>query len=168
MVQVQWYGGEDSILSLQSQLRRLLTRSGALSALLMDSAGRLLTMVGNVIPQFDVTSFVSLSASDFAATQELAKLLGEETFHDLYHQGDTHGIYVTHIHDGLLLAVLFDRKTTLGLVRHAIRKARPKIRPLLSDTITEREKDIASVAGASELGRLEGEVDQLFDESASA
>ena len=85
MVHLQWYGGEGEILSLQSELRRFLTRSGALSSLLLDSAGRLLTMVGSVIPQFDVTSFVSLSASDFAANRELARLLGEETFQDLYH-----------------------------------------------------------------------------------
>lgn len=188
MARVQWYGGEVSVLTLQSELRRLIERSSALSALLMDSAGRLLTMVGSTIPQFDVTSFVSLSASDFAATQELAKLLGEKTFQDLYHQGDTHGVYMTQMHEGLLLAILFNKRTTLGLVRYAIRKARPRLRPLFARAVTVGEEemtgeeeraweerttqeeathegDIATAPAESELDRLVGEVDQLFGDS---
>jgi predicted regulator of Ras-like GTPase activity (Roadblock/LC7/MglB family) len=188
MARVQWYGGEVSILTLQSELRRLVERSNALSALLMDSAGRLLTMVGSTIPDFDITSFVSLSASDFAATQELAKLLGEKTFQDLYHQGNRHGVYMTQMHEGLLLAILFDRKTSLGLVRYALRKARPRLRPLLARAVatseepaTEEEtarkeeetregkaaldESAASTPAASDLDLLVDEVDQLFGES---
>lgn len=189
MARVQWYGGEVSILTLQSELRRLVERSSALSALLMDSAGRLLTMVGSTIPEFDITSFVSLSASDFAATQELAKLLGEKTFQDLYHQGNRHGVYMTQMHEGLLLAILFDRKTSLGLVRYALRKARPRLRPLLARAVATsseeatREEETARVEDAtreekealeesptstpatSDLDLLVDEVDQLFGES---
>jgi predicted regulator of Ras-like GTPase activity (Roadblock/LC7/MglB family) len=188
MGRVQWYGGEVSILTLQSELRRLVERSSALSALLMDSAGRLLTMVGSAIPDFDITSFVSLSASDFAATQELAKLLGEKTFQDLYHQGNRHGVYMTQMHEGLLLAILFDKKTSLGLVRYALKKARPRLRPLLARAVatgeeptreeeTTRVEDAtreekaafeenpASTPAASDLDLLVDEVDQLFGES---
>lgn len=187
MARVQWYGGEVSILTLQSELRRLVERSSALSALLMDSAGRLLTMVGSTIPDFDITSFVSLSASDFAATQELAKLMGEKTFQDLYHQGSRHGVYMTQVHEGLLLAVLFDKKTSLGLVRYALRKARPRLRPLLARAVATseeptredeargedatREEDAALEGGTastpapSDLDLLVDEVDQLFGES---
>lgn len=164
MVQVRWYGGEGSILSLQSELRRFLDKSSALSALLMDSAGRLLTLVGDVSPRFDVTSFVSLSASDFAATRELAKLLGEEEFHDLFHQGEEHGIYMTQLADGMLLAVLFDRTTTLGLVRHAIRKTRPRFTPLLEKAVGEPGEEAAAETPSSELDDLSEEIDRLFDE----
>ena len=163
MVHLQWYGGEGEILSLQSELRRFLTRSGALSSLLIDSAGRLLTMVGSVIPQFDITSFVSLSASDFAANRELARLLGEETFQDLYHQGERHGIYITQIYDGMLLAVLFDRSTTLGLIRHSIRKARPKIQPLLEAALTPPVEEKAGKFGEEELGQISEDVDRMFE-----
>ena len=164
MVQVQWYGGEGVILSLQSELRRLLARSGALSALMMDSAGRLLTMVGNDIPQFDVTSFVSLSASDFAATRELARLLGETTFQDLFHQGESHGLYMTQVREGMLLAVLFDRTTTLGLVRHAIRKARPRVQPILDRSFTSGDDTVYPI-GATDLSDLSREIDSYFDDA---
>ncbi|MBD3334169.1 MAG: hypothetical protein GF355_01485 [Candidatus Eisenbacteria bacterium] len=162
MARLQWYGGEKEILSLQAELRRFLSRSGALSSLLMDTAGRLLTMVGTVVPQFDITSFVSLTASDFAANQELARLLGEESFHDLYHQGDVHGVYISHLPGGMLVAVLFDRTTTLGLVRHALKKTKPRLEPLLAEALRPRPATAGDLDG-DRLDRIADDIDRLFD-----
>ncbi|MBU1950643.1 MAG: roadblock/LC7 domain-containing protein, partial [Candidatus Eisenbacteria bacterium] len=125
--------------------------------------GRLLTMVGTVIPQFDITSFVSLSASDFAANRELARLLGEETFHDLFHQGERHGVYITQICDGMLMAVLFDRSTTLGLVRHSIRKTRPRIQPLLHAALTPPAESMTRALGEEEFEQISEDIERMFE-----
>ncbi|MCK4940648.1 roadblock/LC7 domain-containing protein, partial [candidate division WOR-3 bacterium] len=62
-------------------------------------------------------SFATLSAADFAATSQLASLIGEKEFSTLFHQGEKENLYVSLIADRIILAVIFDKRTTLGLVR---------------------------------------------------
>jgi predicted regulator of Ras-like GTPase activity (Roadblock/LC7/MglB family) len=119
-------------------------------------------MVGQLVPDFDVTSFVSLSASDFAATQELARLVGEESFRDVFHQGRTHSIYISQVADGHLLALLFDRNTTLGLVRHALRKARPRLEAAMEELAQPEQ-----VPAPEGVEKLAEDVDRLWDEPPS-
>jgi hypothetical protein len=85
MVQIRWEGFGGDLAVLQAQMDRLLETASSRAVVLMDSAGRLLTLAGDA-PHFDLTTFVSLMAADFCATRELARILGEDTFHTVYHQ----------------------------------------------------------------------------------
>ncbi len=161
MVQIRWEGFNGNLVQLQVQLESLLEASSARAVLLMDSAGRLLTLVGDA-PQFDLTTFVSLMAADFCATRELARLLGEDSFHTAFHQGEEYSLYLTQVTEGTILASVFDCDTTLGLVRYAVRRSIPD----LGTTITDGY-DRAST-GDSEMAEGFGEeamsrVNQLFD-----
>ena len=111
-------------------MENLLAQAAGRAALLMDSAGRLLTLVGDP-PEFDLTTFVSLMAADFCATRELARMLGEETFHTAVHQGEEFSLHLTQITEGTILATVFDRETTLGLVRFAVRRAMPGLAAMI-------------------------------------
>lgn len=160
MVQIRWEGFNGNLVQLQAQLDHLLKKSQGRAVLLMDSAGRLLTMVGDA-PQFDLTTFVSLMAADFCATRELARLLGEEAFHTVYHQGEAFSLYLTQATEGSLLATVFDRETTLGLVRFAVRRALPG----LAETIQRGydESDVTAKLEDGFAGETMSRVDKLFD-----
>ncbi len=161
MVQIRWEGFGGNLVHLQAQLEHLQQESGGRAILLMDSAGRLLTLVGDA-PQFDLTTFVSLMAADFCATRELARLLGEESFHTVYHQGEDTSLYLTQVTEGTLMAVVFDRETTLGLVRYAVRRALSS----LGDSIRQgyQEADVDRVTlGEGFRGEAADRLDQLFD-----
>ncbi len=161
MVQIRWEGFGGNLVQLQAQLDRLLEVGSGRAVMLMDSAGRLLTLVGDA-PQFDLTTFVSLMAADFCATRELARLLGEESFHTVYHQGDEYSLYLTQVTEGTLLATVFDSRTTLGLVRFAVKRALPGL------CLTIREGYDEAATGEHHLGREFSDealtrVNQLFD-----
>jgi len=124
MVQVRWEGFGGDLERLQVQLEHLLHVAEGRAALLMDFAGRLLTLAGDS-PRFDLTTFVSLVAADFCATRELAQMLGEDQFQSVLHQGEEMSLYMVEVTPGTLLAYLYDRTTTLGLVRYSVQRALP-------------------------------------------
>ena len=78
---------------------------------------------GNVISQFgdmnamDVTVIAALAAGSFAATQELARRIGEMEFNALYHQGNGSHIFMNSVDDDTIMITVFGRRTTVGLVR---------------------------------------------------
>jgi predicted regulator of Ras-like GTPase activity (Roadblock/LC7/MglB family) len=78
---------------------------------------------GNVISQFgdmnaiDVTIIAALAAGSFAATQELARRIGEVEFNALYHQGNGSHIFMNSVDDDTIMITVFGRRTTVGLVR---------------------------------------------------
>ncbi len=161
MVQIRWEGFGGNLIHLQAQLEHLRTESAGRAVVLMDSAGRLLTLVGDA-PQFDMTTFVSLMAADFCATRELARLLGEESFHTVYHQGEDTSLYLTQVTEGTLMAVVFDRETTLGLVRYAVRRALPSLGGSIRQGYQDAAVDQVRL-GEGFRGEAVGRLDQLFD-----
>ena len=161
MVQIRWEGFSGNLPQLQERLEALRHRAESRSVVLMDSAGRLLTLVGDA-PQFDLTTFVSLMAADFCATRELARVLGESAFHTVFHQGDEYSLYLTQVTEGTILATVFDRETTLGLVRFAVRRALPELRVLISEGYGDQAETTVSMEDGFD-GEVMDRVDRLFD-----
>src|SRR5689334_9916141 len=111
-----WTFTEDDFQAITGSLQRFLYESNARCALLVDRAGQLVATVGEP-PTFDPTAFASPTAADFSANDPLARLIGEADFTALYHQGERESMYLADIARRIILVVLFDHRTTLGLVR---------------------------------------------------
>ncbi|MFA5026274.1 MAG: roadblock/LC7 domain-containing protein [Candidatus Methylomirabilota bacterium] len=92
------------------------------AAFLIDRNGRLLAQAG-AAGNVDTTTLASLTAGSVAATSGLARLLGEQEFSALVHEGDRESLHVSMIAGEAILVVLFDRQTPLGLVRLRVRQA---------------------------------------------
>jgi predicted regulator of Ras-like GTPase activity (Roadblock/LC7/MglB family) len=99
------------------ELDGFLELSGARSALLIDREGHLVTRRGETV-QSSLESISALIAGSFAATREMARLLGEPHFTTLFHQGARDSIQVSLVGDTALFATVFDGRTNLGLVRY--------------------------------------------------
>jgi predicted regulator of Ras-like GTPase activity (Roadblock/LC7/MglB family) len=97
-------------------LAEFLRLSGAKCALLIDKEGHLVTKRGEV-RSIDMDTISALVAGSFAATKEMARLLGEDEFTALYHQGMRDNIKLSLVGDRTLLTILFDDRTTVGMVR---------------------------------------------------
>jgi predicted regulator of Ras-like GTPase activity (Roadblock/LC7/MglB family) len=102
---------------LDSELDGFLELSGARCALLIDKEGHLVTRRGDA-PSSSLESISALVAGTFAATRELARLMGEEQFTTLFHQGSRDSIQVSTVGERALFAMVFDQRTNLGLVRY--------------------------------------------------
>ena len=75
------------------------------------------------IRDIDTTSLASLCAGCVAATAGLARLVGENDFPVHFHQGRRASLHVTRVTPQMILAVVFDDRSSLGLVRLRVRKA---------------------------------------------
>ncbi|HFE65328.1 hypothetical protein B1H10_01835 [candidate division KSB1 bacterium 4484_188] len=104
-------------------LSELAAKTKAFTILLADISGQLITQRGNT-EDINTAILSALAASDFAATSEMAKLVGEDAkFKLLFHEGDKRNVYLSNIGDNFFLVVVFDVSVTLGLVRIYTKKA---------------------------------------------
>ena len=107
---------KDDIEQIDKLLAEFLRLSGAKCALLIDKEGHLVTKRGEQ-RTIDIDTISALVAGSFAATKEMARLLGEEEFTAMYHQGERDNIQLSLVGDRTLLTILFDDRTTVGMVR---------------------------------------------------
>src|SRR6186713_711519 len=117
-----WSFTEDDFGAITITLQRFLYDAKARCALLVDRSGQLVATVGEP-PSFDATAFATLTAADFSANDQLARLIGESDFSVLFHQGEKESMYLADIARRVILVVLFDNRTTLGLVRLRMKSA---------------------------------------------
>ena len=165
MVKGNWALFEEDFWSINAILQTLMRSASARSVMLIDKTGQLINSIGEP-PGFDVTSFSSLAAADFAANAQLAEMVGEKDFATLVHQGESESLYLSMIANRVILVVLFDRKTSLGLVRLKARRAGDDLVAVLNklfDKLQYRNEEIASTTlGADFAAEAESEIDSLF------
>lgn len=155
-----WSLGESDYQRIADHLTTLLRESDARCAMVVDRTGQLLANAGEAL-SFDPTVFASLTAADFSANDQLAKMIGEPEFASLFHQGEKESMYLADVGRRLILVVLFDQRTTVGLVRLRVKQTVQD----LSDLINEMFRRGAEKGDVKEGGLLEGaedEIDKLF------
>lgn len=97
-------------------LDEFLRLSSARLSFLVDRTGRVITRRGQDL-RLDVETLGALAAGTFAATREMARLVGEEQFAGMTQQGQRTQMHLARVEDRTLFAVIFDEKTTLGMVK---------------------------------------------------
>lgn len=102
-------------------LNKMISSSFAHCVLLVDRSGQLIAHRGDS-PGIDILSLAVLTAANFGATAEIARLLGEEEFTLLFHKGKSENVYFSAIGDHAIMVTLFDDNTSLGLIRLRINK----------------------------------------------
>ena len=154
-----WTLTQDDNQSITHLLQRLLHDSSARCALVVDRSGQLVTTVGER-PNFDATAFATLTAADFSANDQLARLIGEADFSTLFHQGERESMLLADVARKVILVVLFDTRTTLGLVRLRMRPAVEELSRLL-EAIFARAASPQTPRPAF-LADADDEIDRLF------
>ena len=97
-----WSFDEEDLAALTQAVERFLEDTGAHSALIADRAGQLVATMGQPLT-FDPTVFATLTAADFSANDQLARLIGETDFTTLFHQGEKESMYVADVARRLIL-----------------------------------------------------------------
>ncbi|MDH3492675.1 MAG: roadblock/LC7 domain-containing protein [Acidobacteriota bacterium] len=112
---------EHQFQKIKSALARLCVEAAARVVFLVDRDGQPIAFHGE-IGEMDTTSFASLAAGNVAATNSMAKLIGEDQFPSVVHEGERESIFISVIGRSLLV-VVFDERSTLGLVKLRTKKA---------------------------------------------
>jgi predicted regulator of Ras-like GTPase activity (Roadblock/LC7/MglB family) len=118
-------------------LNKVVSSSLAHSVLLIDRSGQLIAHHGNT-PGIDIPSLSALTAANFGATAEIARILGEEEFTLLFHKGRSENVYFSAVGEHVIMVTLFDDRTSLGLIRLQVNKIIEELSKILS-SIFEKE-----------------------------
>ena len=118
-------------------LDKVVSTSLAHSVLLIDRSGQLIAHHGNTLG-IDILSLSALTAANFGATAEIARILGEEEFTLLFHKGRSENVYFSAVGEHVIMVTLFDDRTSLGLIRLQINKIIGELSTILS-SIFEKE-----------------------------
>jgi len=112
-------------------LKRMVSSSSAHSVLLIARSGQLITHHGDTL-EIDISALAALTAANFGATAEIAKLLGEEEFTLLFHKGRSENVYFSAVGEHVILVTLFDDRTSLGVIRLRINQIDKELSQILS------------------------------------
>lgn len=124
---------EQEFQRLKTVLARLCVECAARVVFLVDRDGQTIAFHGD-IGDMDTTSFSSLAAGNVAATSSMAKLIGEDTFPAVVHEGERESIFISVIGRSLLV-VVFDERSTLGLVKLRTKRASREVAAILEEAL---------------------------------
>ena len=155
-----WSFREEDFKKIQVILAAFLRESTAKTALIVDRTGQLVATVGEN-PVFDAVAFASLTAADFSANDQLAKMIGEPEFGSLFHQGERESMYLADVARRVILVVLFDNRTTLGMVKLRVKSTVGELSQVFNDMFTRGTAGTAQVETGF-VGEAEDEIDKLF------
>jgi len=148
-------------------LKRVITRlsddANAKFVFLVDKNGQQIAAHGEML-NLDTTSLASLTAGNVAATDGLAHLIGERGFPVLSHEGERDNIHISIVAARVILVVIFDERSSLGLVRLRVKRATAEINGIFESidlkVDSERCMGIALDSPFAEI--TEADIDALF------
>jgi predicted regulator of Ras-like GTPase activity (Roadblock/LC7/MglB family) len=157
---------EEEQQQIQAICDRLQRDSNSIAILVINKDGQEIARAGNT-EHLDVTSLSSLFAGNVAATGGIAKLLAEKEFSGQFHEGEKTNIHLSLVAQRAILVVLFDTRSSLGLVRLRVKKASEELNKVFANIMSKVEKEKAAAAGGFESPFAEitdDDIDSLFSE----
>jgi predicted regulator of Ras-like GTPase activity (Roadblock/LC7/MglB family) len=120
----------EALEDITAVLDRDLLRAGADCALIVDRAGYVIVNRGDP-SNLDIVALAALSAANYGATEEIAKLIGEQDFALLFHKGKNESVHYTKVGEDFFLITLFGKDVSLGLIRMRTARVRDLLLPIL-------------------------------------
>ncbi|HLF85423.1 MAG TPA: roadblock/LC7 domain-containing protein [Blastocatellia bacterium] len=149
------------------QLKRVITRlcadANAKFVFLVDKNGQQIAAHGEML-NLDTTSLASLTAGNVAATDGLAHLIGERGFPVLSHEGERDNMHISIVSARVILVVIFDERSSLGLVRLRVKRATAEMSSVFEviDSKIDRERDMGIALDSPFAEITEADIDALF------
>jgi predicted regulator of Ras-like GTPase activity (Roadblock/LC7/MglB family) len=159
--QLVMYEEESQLISVV--LERLNKEANSKVVFLVDKNGQLISAAGDT-KNLDTTSLASLTAGNIAATGGLAKLIGEKEFSILFHEGEKDNIHISIIGQRVILVVIFDTRSSLGLVRLRVKKASDELKTILDGLLVKMEQKEATNVESPFAEITDDDIDGLFSE----
>ncbi len=152
---------EDEYLYIKNILSKLRSDANAKVVFLIDKNGQQIASHGES-GDLDTTSLASLTAGNVAATDGLARLIGEKEFPVLSHEGEKDNLHISVVGGKVILVVIFDEKSSLGLVRLRVKRSSSELSEAFDRIINKAEQERAAM-GTTPFGDISDEdIERLF------
>jgi predicted regulator of Ras-like GTPase activity (Roadblock/LC7/MglB family) len=161
MVNPQMVMHEADFNQIQGVVDRLVRDANADTVFIVNRDGQLIA-AGGEVENLDTTSLASLTAGNAAATGSIAKLIKEQEFATQFLEGQKKQVYYQMIGVRAILVVIFDARSSLGLVRLRVKRASDE----LTQAFDNMAKKSAEKGGKdSVFGEITDEdIDNLFND----
>jgi predicted regulator of Ras-like GTPase activity (Roadblock/LC7/MglB family) len=150
---------EEEFRQIHAIVEALVQACNANVAFIIDKNGQLIAAGGDAT-HIDTTSLASLTAGNIAATGGMAKLLRENEFNTQFHEGEKANIHIQLVDNRVILVVIFDKKTSLGLVRLRVKKASEQLGTIFKALAAKS----AGPGGAMFSEISDDDIDNLFND----
>ena len=156
---------EEEFQQIRGILQKLKDDANAKMVFLVDKNGQQIAYNGD-INNLDTNSLASLTAGNVAATDGLAQLIGEKEFSVLFHEGERDNIHISIVGRRVILVIIFDERSSLGLVRLRVRKASGELEGVFNRILekVEKEKEAGSGYESPFAEITDEDIDSLFSE----
>ena len=157
---------DEEFQKIRQALQRLFQDTSATLVVLVDRNGQQIAAVGSM-NSLDTASLAALTAGNVAATDGLARLIGEKEFSILFHEGEKENIHISIVSRRVILVVIFDDRASLGLVRLRVRRATAELETVFDGIAGKIETEKVTLAAELDLPLTEitdDDIDRLFSE----
>lgn len=148
---------------INATLLAFVKKSGALSVLVIDQEGHMVSRQGFKGSGGDGTALAALVAGSFASTRQVAKLLGEKEFRVLSHQGSEQSIHVVLLGERTLQVAVFPAAVKPGMIQVYCKELATQLEAILKEA-EARKPDEASQPklGQKFSEEMKSQLDNLF------
>ncbi len=120
----------DAVAQVAACLQRLMADSNASLSMVIDRAGRVIAAESRQ-QRAGLADLGVLIAAAYASLQEIARLLKEESFQTVLHEGLRERIVTETVSTQWLLVVLFDEQVQVGLIRVLVKRTASTLAAIL-------------------------------------
>ena len=152
---------EEEFGRIKDVIVRLRNDANAKLVFLVDKNGQQIASHGEM--DVDATSLASLTAGNVAATDGLARLIGEKEFSILFHEGERDNLHISVVGGRVILVVVFDERSSLGLVRLRVKKASSELVDIFQD-IDAKASSADSFEDSPFAEITDDDIDSLFSD----
>ncbi len=142
--------------------QRLVRDAHAKAVFLVEKDGQLVADAGE-LDGIDTTSLASLVAGNIAASGALAKIIGEDEFPVHFHQGKRDNVHITIVAERIIMTVIFDDRSSLGLVRLRVKKAGVQLAQVFEEIFKKAELE-DNVQDSPFADITDEDIDNLFSD----
>ena len=132
---------DEEFQQIKEVIGRLKADAQAKVVFIVDKNGQQIASKGD-LEKVDATSLASLTAGNVAATDGLARLIGEKEFSILFHEGEKDNLHISIVGKRGILVVIFDQSSSLALVRLRVKKSSRELQEIF-DKVEQRAQNQA-------------------------
>ena len=158
-----WVMHEEDFRKIKEVIARLRSDANAKLVFLVDKNGQQIASHGEM--EVDHTSLASQTAGNVAATDGLARLIGEKEFSILFHEGERANLHISVVAQRVILVVVFDERSSLGLVRLRVKRASAELVDIFAAMDVSAQKNAAEGGFESPFAEItDDDIDSLFSD----
>ena len=155
---------EEEYQKIQQAITRLRADCNAKVVFVVDKNGQQIAGSGE-LEGIDTTALASLAAGNVAATDSLARLIGEKEFSVLFHEGERDNLHISIVGGRVILVVIFDERSSLGLVRLKVKRGSAELAVVLDEVMQKASLPPRAGSAGSQFAEITDEdIDNLFSD----